>query len=119
MAGLRCYRVPIDQSAVGTGGHVAALLFDFAQVEECRQGVLSTAGALAGHIAGTDDAVRRISAGWTGTAAENFKAKYAAWRQAAEDLHQDLGYLHQIICTSQGNFASANSAAQATWGDGG
>jgi hypothetical protein len=53
---------------------VAALLFDFAHVEECRQGVLATAGALAGHRAEMDDAVRRTSESWSGTASENFAA---------------------------------------------
>ncbi|QMU76447.1 hypothetical protein GXW83_12555 [Streptacidiphilus sp. PB12-B1b] len=97
---------------------MAALLFDFAQVEEYRQGVLSTAAALAGHIAEMDDAVRRASASWSGTAADNFATTYAAWRQAAAAIHEDLGYLHQIVCTSQGNFASAQSAVQTIWGDG-
>jgi WXG100 family type VII secretion target len=97
---------------------LTGILFDFGFVEESRQTVLGTIGSLASHIEDIDALVRRISETWTGDAAEAFKVKHAEWRQAAVNIHEDLQYLHTVVCTSQDNFAGAHTTVQGLWGAG-
>jgi WXG100 family type VII secretion target len=97
---------------------VAGILFDFGFVEENRQVVLAAIEALAGHMEDIDALVRRLSQSWAGAAAEAFKVKHAEWQQTAAAIHDDLRYIHDMVCNSQNNFASAHAAVQTLWGEG-
>ncbi len=97
---------------------MAGLLFDFEHMEEHRRTVLEVGASLARHLDELDTMVGKIAQSWSGEAHQNFQLTYAAWRQVAANIHADLGYLHQIVCVSQGNYANADTAVQAIWGGG-
>lgn len=95
---------------------MAGLLFDFAHMEEQRRTVQAVFDSLARHMDELDGMVSQVAESWSGEAHAAFRVTYDQWRQAAANVHQDIGYLHQIIFTSQGNFASADQAVHVLWG---
>lgn len=94
---------------------MAAIAVSFAEVEECRQAVLSLCTKLEQNLDDLERLLAPIRAEWTGSASEAFVEAYTNWRVEAEALHADLTWIHSMVCNAQTNFAAAHTAVLSTW----
>lgn len=94
---------------------MATITVTFADVEDGRQAVLSLCNGLADNLDDLERILAPIRAGWTGSASEAFEATYTRWRAEAEAMHEDLTWIHSMVCNAQSNFAAAHTAVMSTW----
>jgi 6 kDa early secretory antigenic target len=94
---------------------MATIAVGFAQVEECRQAVLSLCTKLEQNMNNLEELLAPIRAQWTGSASEAFAEAYTSWRTQADDLRADLTWIHSMVCNAQTNFAAADTAVMGTW----
>ncbi|HET9170874.1 MAG TPA: WXG100 family type VII secretion target [Actinospica sp.] len=94
---------------------MATIAVTFAEVEDGRQAVLTLCNELAENLDNLEHILAPVRASWSGAASEGFEETYARWRADAEALHEDLTWIHSMVCNAQTNFAAAHAAVLSTW----
>jgi WXG100 family type VII secretion target len=78
---------------------------DFRQILNALQATLDT----------LDGQLRASLAAWDGEARAAYQVAHARWRAAAQDMADRLAWLHGVIQTAGGNYASARGANLTMW----
>jgi WXG100 family type VII secretion target len=99
-----------------TGGVVSGMGYDFAEMVEHRAELLRIIKAIDSQVKQATTSVHKFCTGWQGEAREAFDAQYRTWTEAADNLLENMAYVHQVVTVAHGNYAYADKAVLTVWG---
>jgi WXG100 family type VII secretion target len=103
---------PARAAEVTISGSIRVGLPVMAAAEDDFRQVLNAFEALLDQL---DTELRASLSEWTGDAQAAYWAAHAQWREAAGDMASSLAWLHGVIVTAHGNYASARATNIGMW----
>jgi WXG100 family type VII secretion target len=88
---------------------IAAIRVELAAMEAGEADFRQILNALQATLDNLDGQLRASLAAWDGEAQAAYQAAHARWRAAAQNMADTLAWLHGVIQTAGGNYASARA----------
>jgi WXG100 family type VII secretion target len=92
------------------------ILVTFASIAEAASNTNSTVSSMNSELDDLKSAVAKVTADWTGQAAEAYQQQQAQWNSAQQDLTAVLQKISQVLEQAGDAYQSTESSNAASWG---